>query len=126
MSKNKNYFRIIISFLPALIWAALIYYLSDQQVLPGFRLNLGDFLFKKSAHVFVYAILYLLLLLPFQYFSIGKEKYRWLTPLIIAVSYAFFDEFHQSFTPGRNPSLRDVGFDTLGCSLIIFKKLGYI
>lgn len=126
MQKKKNYFRIAISFIPAITWAGLIYYFSDQQVLPGFSLEIGDFLFKKSAHIFVYSVLYFLLLLPFQYYSLGKGKKRWLIPLFIAVSYALFDEFHQSFTPGRHPSLRDVGFDTLGCSLVIFKKLGYI
>ncbi len=126
MQKNKNYFRIAIAFLPAVLWSGVIYYFSAQQVLPGFTLDIGDFLFKKSAHIFVYAVLYFLLLLPFQYYSLGTGKKRWLIPLLIAISYAFLDELHQSFTPGRQPSFRDVGFDTLGCTLVLFKKLGYI
>ncbi|MBT4123891.1 MAG: VanZ family protein [Candidatus Pacebacteria bacterium] len=124
--KTKNIFNIIISFIPAITWAGAIFYLSAQQTLPGFTIDIWDFLLKKSAHIFVYAVLYFLLLLPFQYYSLGKGSKRWLIPLFIAVSYAIFDEVHQSFTPGRHPSLRDVGFDTLGCSLVIFKKLGYI
>lgn len=126
MQKNKNYFRILVSFLPAIIWAGFIYYLSDQQVLPSLSLDLWDFIFKKSAHIFVYAVLYLLLLMPFQQHSLVKGKNKWLIPLIIAIAYALFDEYHQSLTPGRHPSLRDVGFDTLGCSLVLLKKLGYI
>jgi VanZ family protein len=126
MQKNKNYFSVFISFIPAITWAGFIYYLSDQQVLPGLSLNIWDFIFKKSAHIFVYAVLYFLLLLPFQHYSIGKTKHKWLIPLVIAIAYAFFDEFHQSLTPGRTPSFRDVWFDTVGCSLVLLKKLGYI
>jgi VanZ family protein len=32
----------------------------------------------------------------------------------MAVLYAGSDEFHQSFTSGRHPSVMDVGIDTLG------------
>lgn len=127
MSKNvKNFFSVLVSFIPAVLWAFLIYSFSAQSVLPGFTLDSWDFLFKKSAHIFVYAVLYFLLLWAFEKHSLLKGSARWYIPLLFAITYAFFDEFHQSFTPGRHPSFRDVGFDTLGCSLIIFKKLGYI
>ncbi|NCN45447.1 MAG: hypothetical protein COU63_01845 [Candidatus Pacebacteria bacterium CG10_big_fil_rev_8_21_14_0_10_36_11] len=127
MSKtNSNYFEIILSFLPAVAWASLIYYLSNQQILPGFTVDIWDFLLKKSAHIFVFACLYFLLLMPYKKYDLAQGKAQWLIPLIIAILYAMFDEYHQSITPGRHPSLRDVGFDTLGCSLVLLKKLGYI
>jgi len=126
MQKNKPFFKLVLSFVPAVIWAGVIYYLSAQQVLPSFSLDIGDFLFKKSAHMFVYAILYLLILLPIQYHQLSRGYKRLLIPLFIAITYAILDEFHLSLTPGRTPSLRDVGFDTLGCSIVILKKLGYI
>jgi VanZ family protein len=33
---------------------------------------------------------------------------------VIALLYAFSDEWHQSFVPGREGALRDVGIDALG------------
>ncbi len=40
-----------------------------------------------------------------------------LVAIILAGLYALTDEFHQSFTPGRTPSMADVGIDTLGASI---------
>lgn len=34
--------------------------------------------------------------------------------LLIGISFAILDEFHQSFVPGRHMSLTDVLFDSLG------------
>ena len=34
--------------------------------------------------------------------------------LLIGISFAILDEFHQSFVPGRNMSSTDVLFDSLG------------
>jgi hypothetical protein len=33
---------------------------------------------------------------------------------ILVILYAISDEWHQSFTPGRNPALRDICIDTAG------------
>ncbi len=35
--------------------------------------------------------------------------------LIITLLYAISDEYHQSFVPGRDPSLVDILFDFIGC-----------
>ncbi|HEX9817830.1 MAG TPA: VanZ family protein [Patescibacteria group bacterium] len=127
MSKTVNsIFKVILAFLPSLIWAGLIYYLSAQQVLPSLILNSWDFIFKKSAHIIVYAILYLLLFRAFSLTTNLRGHARWLVPLLITITYAVLDEFHQLVVPGRTGTLRDVGFDTLGCSLILMKKFGYI
>ena len=44
--------------------------------------------------------------------------------MIITIIYAAFDEFHQSFVPGREASLGDFIFDALGCigALFIYKR----
>ena len=34
--------------------------------------------------------------------------------MLVGVTYAASDEFHQSFVPGRGPSIIDVGIDSLG------------
>ena len=45
---------------------------------------------------------------------------------IIASLYGVTDEFHQSFTPGREPTVRDVIFDTIGASLAIYIVWKYL
>ena len=34
--------------------------------------------------------------------------------MLVGALYAASDEFHQSFVPGRGPSIIDVGIDSLG------------
>ncbi len=73
-----------------------------------------DYLVKKSAH----AIGYGLLALSYLY-ALPKKNYflAWL----LAVLYSLTDEFHQSFVPGRTPSLIDVFvFDNLGAVIMLF------
>ena len=40
--------------------------------------------------------------------------------VIITIVYAAFDEFHQSFVPGRDASIGDLFLDTLGCIVGIY------
>lgn len=75
-------------------------------------------LMRKSAHVTEYALFAMLL-----YYSLGGSRHReWRWPLalwatVVAGVYSLTDEFHQVFVPGRGPSLRDCGIDTLGAVL---------
>lgn len=64
---------------------------------------------KKGGH----ALGYLLLGRAYLY-GIGKGKVAPWLAWGCAILYAFTDEFHQSFVPGRTPSLIDVGIDTIG------------
>lgn len=122
------------AFLPPFLWAALIYFLSDQSTLQGFESSVLDFIFKKMAHVTVYAVLFLLIhrafLLTFPTgFSKNKQvskHFHWLAPLIFCFIYALTDELHQSLVPGRSPTIRDIGFDMLGVTVAILGKYRYI
>jgi VanZ family protein len=54
--------------------------------------------------------------------GVRGERYGWrfqwaLITLIIAVSYAGLDEWHQSFVPVREPRVRDVLIDSTGALL---------
>ncbi|MEK7521533.1 MAG: VanZ family protein [Patescibacteria group bacterium] len=88
-----------------MLWCALIFYLSST--VPGAVSGPPwlDFLIKKSAHMFLYAVLWLLL-----YRALKKPFYV----LLFTFFYAISDEYHQSFVPGRHPGVMDIGFDTLG------------
>lgn len=96
--------------LPALVWMGVIYLFSSlpSSELPSY--GLWDTLVKKSAHLLEYALLALA-----YYWALGLNlKKGWLAWLL-AVLYAVTDEFHQSFTAGRHPSLVDVlVYDNLG------------
>jgi VanZ family protein len=64
-------------------------------------------LIRKAAHFTNYGILFWLLVR-------GPLAGRPYTALIICVLYAFVDEGHQVFVPGRTPSFYDVALDSSG------------
>lgn len=39
-------------------------------------------------------------------------------PILLTLLYACTDEIHQTFVPGRFGTLRDVGYDLLGASIV--------
>lgn len=102
---------------PVFAWAALIFTLSSISTLPTAQKIWWDFILKKSAHVFEYAVLYFLILRALQ----KRTPKTYLIAFIFSLLYALSDEYHQSFTPGRYPKLIDVGFDTLGMGLSYLK-----
>lgn len=109
------------TYLPPLLWAGLIFFLSNQSTLPSMETNLFDFAFKKLAHVTVYAVLYLLIYraMLLNAFS-PRQLLVW--PIALCFVYALSDELHQSFTPGRHPALMDIGFDMVGVGIAWLKK----
>ncbi|OGJ15814.1 MAG: hypothetical protein A2632_02575 [Candidatus Pacebacteria bacterium RIFCSPHIGHO2_01_FULL_46_16] len=116
------------AYMPIALWAALIYYLSSQTILPGFYVETYDFIFKKSAHITVYAILYLLFYRAQMMVVTTNRlsKQAWLLPFCFVLLYAASDELHQQFVSGRFGTLRDIGFDILGASLAFLKLYRYI
>lgn len=118
-----NIRQIAISYTPVFLWALLIFFFSSQTVLASLNISVADFIFKKSAHMFVFGVLYFLLFRAFVK-TLDKKfsKFFWLLTFVLCLSYAISDEYHQSFTPGRHPSLRDIGYDSLGM-LIAFTRI---
>jgi VanZ family protein len=109
---------------PVLLWAAVIFILSAQSSLPGFDVDLYDYIFKKTSHMFVYGVLYALL---FRAINIEKKTYlNWQLPFLLCLGYAILDEFHQIFTPSRHPSPIDVGYDMLGTTIAFLRVYRYI
>lgn len=97
--------------LPASLWMLLIFWFSAQSSLPTAPSRLGDLVFKKGAHTLTYAVLALCYV-----WGLGDWRKRWVA-LLLAIAYAASDEYHQSWTPGRNPSVVDIGIDTVGAAL---------
>ena len=72
---------------------------------------------RKSAHIFEYFVLFLLMYNYIRYYSI---KSKFILSIILCIVYSIFDEGHQLFIEGRAGEVLDVLVDTIG----VF--LGYI
>ena len=120
MHTKRKIWSSISWFLLPILWMAVIFLLSDQPVLPGPKIFLGDFLFKKGAHMFFFAMLYALWYFSLSRLeeSLGKKiKGKWWLCLFFTFLFSLSDEYHQSFIPGRTATWRDIGFDNLGSLL---------
>jgi VanZ family protein len=96
--------RLLLVWLPVLLWAGLIFGLSS---IPDLGTGLGtlDLVLRKIAHFLQYAILGALLV----------RALRNEVPAVAAgVAYAASDELHQHFVPGRHAAVRDVVIDAAG------------
>jgi VanZ family protein len=100
---------------PAILMMGLIFMFSSihmqESLPPAWPPKLTPvLLFRKGAHLLGYALLALALNHGFR---IKGWKGAAVTLGCVLV-YALSDEFHQSFVPGRDASLIDVGIDLLG------------
>ncbi|MBI4153565.1 VanZ family protein [Candidatus Woesebacteria bacterium] len=105
--------------MPPTLWAVVIFLFSTLPTVKTFEFYWWDFTIKKSAHIIEYGIFSLLLYRAFINTGVDRKKAA-IYSILISVLYGLTDEYHQGFTPGREPKLRDVGFDTIGAILAIY------
>src|SRR5512141_2230455 len=97
---------------PALLWMAAIFFASSTPAGELPRFGLLDFAVKKTGHMLGYAVL----ALAYRW-GLGWNTRRYGIAWVLAVLHALLDEFHQSFVPGRHPSLVDaLVFDAGGAA----------
>jgi VanZ family protein len=111
--------RFLSLWLPVLVWAAFIFYLSG---IPYLRITEAwyDIILRKMAHMFVFGVLARLLARAFTSSTFWSWKRVFTWSLVLAFLYACSDEYHQSFVPGRGGSALDVVlFDTTGAGLAL-------
>ncbi|PIY71612.1 hypothetical protein COY87_05280 [Candidatus Roizmanbacteria bacterium CG_4_10_14_0_8_um_filter_33_9] len=124
----------IIYWLPPLLWMGCIFYMSSQSHILVTHSATSDFIIFKSLHVVEYALLYFLFFRAFYCSNRNKPnlKFIFLSSFILSVIFAVSDEFHQLFTPTRQPQIRDIAIDIIGIFIIyciiryklpLFKKL---
>lgn len=143
--------RSIIYWLPSALWMVLIFILSSQPAASSNYLSEGvtkliiEFLgrilpidieistahayvsqlnhvVRKLAHFFAYMILGILVSSGFK---MSGSKKVFLFPFAICVIYAFSDELHQLFVPGRGCQLKDIIIDSAGSLSGIFLAKEY-
>ncbi len=107
--------------IPVFLWLALMLAVSS---LPGKELPEADIPFAdKAAHFAEYLVLGLLM---FRAVSLGPKNIVLAKQLILSIiiisAYAAFDEWHQSFIPGRSADVLDFIADAAGafCGMIIY------
>lgn len=110
---SQKFHLFIVYYLPVILWAALIFKLSSGTVPSTSVVHWQDLVVKKLAHVLFFGFLSLLTYRALVGSGVAKSK-AVLYAIIFTIIYGISDEFHQSFTQGREARIRDVGFDGLG------------
>lgn len=105
---------LVVCWLPALLTAAVIFYLSHQPDLADVPSPIPDW----GLHLIEYGFFTLTLLFATtRGFDAGsRSRDRVAAAVVIASLYGVSDEFHQSFV-GRDPALHDWVADTVGALL---------
>ena len=142
--------RRMLFWLASFAWMALIYWFSDQTATESsaasdftmhfllrifhvknidtimtdtFLHHLFTFILRKSAHLFLYGVLGMLLgSAVCQYPATRLQKIA--LPMALGILYACIDELHQYFVPGRACQIMDVFIDTAGTLAGVLIVLG--
>lgn len=103
--------RILLYWLPVVAYCGLLYGLSAQSYAPHPSFPYFD----KLAHGALYAVLGFL---AARAFSSGRTawspRFLLMAAALTAIFYGVFDEWHQSFVPGRMSDWKDTVADGIG------------
>ena len=113
---KTNYLKL---WLPPIIWAVVIFSFSSYQTVQASQIMWQDFIVKKSFHIIEYAILTTFVYRAMKGSGLDRKK-AGIYSILFTILYGITDEFHQSFTQGRESKARDVVFDTIGGLLSIY------
>ena len=140
-SNKKNINIMIINLILIIGWMMFIFYMSDQPASisssqsgdfkemiintpiigaiakPTLTSQIGEFVIRKSAHMFLYFMLSILvfnIVYKIKYNNKNSILKASIITLLIIFLYACTDEIHQLFIPGRSGEFRDVMVDTFG------------
>jgi VanZ family protein len=104
--------------LPAILYGLLIIIISSIPYLG--KPEFGLLKFDKVIHFIEYAVFAVLIFRSFSNISFlpSRRYVLWLSLFFLAL-FALFDEYYQSYIPGRNPDIIDLVFDICGATLII-------
>jgi len=101
----------LLYWLPVLVWAGLIFWLSSMSITPEPDAIRGFPGWSQEAHFALYLVLGALL---FRAIFAHSSKMRFSMPMVIGALYAASDEVHQYFVPGRQADMLDFMVDVAG------------
>lgn len=97
----------------AVVWMALIFFLSSQEKLPT-TAGMPPDIAAIAGHFVAYSVLAIFIRVAIGGLQPGRRAD--VIAIALATLYGISDEFHQSFVPGRDSSVFDVAIDLLGAS----------
>jgi len=103
--------------LAVILWMVGIFALSATPSLASPLDPFHDFVLRKVAHMGEYAVLTALLFGALR-MHLARKSQALLLGALLAILYAVSDEWHQTFVPGREGTLRDVAIDALGVAAV--------
>ena len=113
LRKTHGMGKRILRWIPALVMMVLIFIASGTPGNEVPEFGAIDLLVKKGGHMTGYALLAIACF--FATHGDTKNATRSvIVSLCISIVYAVSDEYHQSFTPDRFPSVIDIGIDAVG------------
>jgi hypothetical protein len=112
MSKEKI-LKFLNLWLPVIFWAAIIFKLSNGVVPQVSTHFWPNFAFMKSAHIFFFGFLALLIYRALLGEGVSRKK-AVIWAVIFTIFYGISDEYHQMFAQGREARIRDIIFDGIG------------
>ena len=94
--------------------------MSSKPHVPGVSVSFG----WKTIFYHFYAFFFLELFLLFSLVQGKKTRYKLIIlSIIISITYAILDEFHQLFVPGRSFTISDILTDSAGVLLASYLYL---
>lgn len=116
--------------MPVLLCAGAIFLASSRAYAPApvAKSIIDLFHLETVAHLFEYSCLGALLYRALVSLRSLRPVQVQTWAVIMAVAFAFSDEYHQSFVPGRHPRLTDVGIDAVGIltGLAVFHVIRHV
>jgi len=106
----------LVAWLMVAAWAAVIFTLSATPHLRVAEAADLDFVLRKTGHMAAFGLLAILL---WRALGLSGVRRAMVFSLLLAIAYAATDEFHQSFTAGRNASGVDVTIDASGALIAL-------
>ena len=107
-----------LQWLPALLWAAVIFYFSSQAHAPHVSGKPGvQHVVQKFGHAIEYGILAILIFRPLRRTHRLPLRLALFLAVLLSGAYAASDEWHQSFVPGRSALFSDFAIDTTGATV---------
>ena len=107
---------IFVAWLLVAVWAGVIFALSSTPHLRIAEAADLDFILRKSGHMAAFGILAVLI---WRALTLSAIRRAMALSLVLTIAYAASDEFHQSFTAGRNASPVDVSIDSAGALIAL-------
>ena len=115
--------RKFLAWLPAILWAGTLFFLSAQSSLPAIAPAVPDF--DKVEHFGVYGLLGILVIDAVRHSTTLALPKAVLVAILITSAYGASDEFHQWFVPNRSCDVWDWTADTIGGILGIVVYIAY-